>query len=239
MDPDALLTHAEALASALELDMEWKPPEPGYNGYWKASDGTKLIVISARANRAIAFLQNHTGEDSHWTQAARSILQSGGDDQSMETGARGVGEIVRQWIEEVRAGYATPRTADAVGARIVASTDLMDQVRKLVDDRSVHPAAPVVLAAAALEIALRSAVEELSLITPDQQTLNGYMLALKEVGVLNRQDVKDITQIAGVRNDAAHGLFDEISRERAGLLEQQVNLMLSQLPDKVAAAAPA
>ena len=33
----------------------------------------------------------------------------------------------------------------------------------------------------------------------------------------------------------AQSLFDELNRERAGLLEQQVNLLLAQLPDKVAA----
>lgn len=37
--------------------------------------------------------------------------------------------------------------------------------------------------------------------------------------------------MSGVRNAAAHGRFDELSRERAGLLEQQVNLFLRRLAD--------
>ena len=35
--------------------------------------------------------------------------------------------------------------------------------------------------------------------------------------------------MAGVRNAAAHGDFEELSRERSGLLEQQVNLFLRRL----------
>lgn len=235
---DLIVAHAEKLASELELDMDWQRPDVGYNGYWKATDGTKLVLIKARANRAIAFLQQHAGNDSQWTQAARSVLMSDGENQSMETGARGVGEVVRQWTDEVRAGFASPRTVDFFGARTLASTDLMDQVRALLSDRTVHPAAPIVLAGAALEIALRSAVQELAIDDPLQPSLNTYAVALRKAGVLNAQDVKDITQIAGIRNSAAHGTFDEISRERAGLLEQQVNLMLSRLPDKIIAASP-
>lgn len=216
--------------------MHWKPSEAGYRGYWSADDGTKLVLIRARANRCIAFLQEHAGETSQWTIAARAVLQSSGENQSMETGARGVGEVLRQWTDEVRAGFSVPRLVDSFGARSLATTDLMEQVRTLLADLSVHPAAPIVLAGAALEIALRAAVEEIGIEGPGKPSLTSYALVLRESGVLTAQDVKDVTQIAGVRNSAAHGSFDEIGRERAGLLEQQVNILLAHLPDRVAAA---
>ena len=41
--------------------------------------------------------------------------------------------------------------------------------------------------------------------------------------------MKDVEQMAGIRNEAAHGDFDALSRERAGLMEQQVNLFLARL----------
>lgn len=227
--------HAEKLANDLELDMRWHEPEPGYRGYWEASDAQQLTLIRARANRAIAFLQQQTGESSQWTVGARAFMQSNGENQSMESGARGVAEVIRQWIDEVRQGFAVPRLADALGVRALASSDLMDQVRMLVADTSVHPAAPIVLAGAALEMTLRSAVDALDLDAPAEPSLHTYAVVLRENGVLNRQDMKDITQISGLRNSAAHGSFDEISRERAGLLEQQVNLMLAQLPGKLEA----
>lgn len=233
---EAIVAHAEKLANALELDMRWMEPEPGYRGHWAASDGQKLTLIRARANRAIAFLQQHTGEQSEWTMSARVVLQSNGENQSMESGARGVAEILREWIDEVRQGFAAPRLADALGGRTLASTDLMDQVRMLNADSAVHPAAPIVLAGAALELTLRSAVEALQIGVPAEPSLHAYAVLLRSAGVLNKQDMKDVTQIGGVRNSSAHGSFEEISRERAGLLEQQVNLLLASLPDKLDAA---
>jgi hypothetical protein len=35
--------------------------------------------------------------------------------------------------------------------------------------------------------------------------------------------------MAGVRNEANHGRFDELTRARSGLLEQQVNMFLGRL----------
>ena len=52
---------------------------------------------------------------------------------------------------------------------------------------------------------------------------------MRTAGVLNAQDMKDVEQMGGIRNAAAHGEFDELSRERAGLMEQQVKLFLAWL----------
>ncbi len=38
--------------------------------------------------------------------------------------------------------------------------------------------------------------------------------------------------MAGLRNDAAHGNFDDLSPERASLMEQQVNFFLSRLVER-------
>lgn len=85
-------------------------------------------------------------------------------------------------------------------------------------------------------MSLRAAAEVLELDPPEKPSLQTYATLLRDASVLTKQDMKDITQIGGVRNAAAHGSFDEISRERAGLMEQQVNLLLSQLPEKLGAA---
>jgi ParB-like chromosome segregation protein Spo0J len=113
--------------------------------------------------------------------------------------------------------------------RAVASTDLMEQVRALAEDKGVHPAAPIVLAGAALEIALRSAVDELHLTLAERPSLTAYARRLRKEGVLSAQDMKDVEQMAGVRNSAAHGNFDELNPARAGLMEQQVNFFLARL----------
>ena len=56
--------------------------------------------------------------------------------------------------------------------------------------------------------------------------IENYSKALRKIDVLSRQDGKDLTAMAGVRNAAAHGHFDEISIEQARLMAQQVNLFL-------------
>jgi hypothetical protein len=105
----------------------------------------------------------------------------------------------------------------------------MEQVRVLASDRSVHAAAPIVLAGAALEVALRSAVDELQLVLTERPSITAYARRLRTEGILTAQDVKDVEQMAGVRNSAAHGEFDVLSPERAGLMEQQVNFFLARL----------
>jgi hypothetical protein len=140
-----------------------------------------------------------------------------------------LGDVLRAWADAVKAGIVVPRQVEAQGARAVASTELMEQVRVLAEDTSVHPAAPIVLAGAALEVALRSAVDELQLALTERPSITAYARRLRQEGVLSVQAVKDVEQMAGIRNSAAHGQFDELSRERAGLMEQQVNFFLAQL----------
>lgn len=61
-----------------------------------------------------------------------------------------------------------------------------------------------------------------------QPGINTYASALAKADHLTKQNAKDITSWAGIRNDAAHGDFDALSRERAGLMIQGVNLFLRQ-----------
>jgi hypothetical protein len=151
------------------------------------------------------------------------------DEEGLGNGSRGLADILRTWADAVTSGMLVPRQVEAHGARIVASTDLMEQVGILAADKNVHPAAPIVLAGAALETALRSAVEERQLSLTEKPSITAYARLLRKEKVLSSQDMKDVEQMAGVRNSAAHGEFDVLSRERAGLMEQQVNLFLSRL----------
>lgn len=209
--------------------MHWKQGDAGYGGYWQADRPELKSVIRARATSALDFLQRFAGSDSQWSRRAQQVFDGHGDRESMESGARAIADILREWAHQVVGGTYVPRLVEAQGARVIASTDLMDQVRVLVDDKSIHPAAPIVLAGAALEVALRSATEELGLELTERPSITAYARLLRSEAVLSAQDVKDVEQMAGVRNTAAHGEFDALSRERSGLLEQQVNLFLRRL----------
>jgi len=225
---EELVAWAEAHAESLERGMTWVQADVGSGGYWEA-DAEAKGQVRARATAALDFLERVTGVDSRWSQDARFVLNNKGEQQSMETGVRGIAEVITEWVEQIRGGQLQPRMIEVTGMREVASTDLMEQVRVLNSDASVAPAAPIVLAGAALEMALRSAVEELGGRTSGRPGISSYAKTLRAAELLTRQDMKDIEQMAGLRNEAAHGHHDGLSTERAGLMEQQVNIFLRRL----------
>ena len=228
---EQLLQWAEVHTEELAREMKWV--RAGSRGYWEATTHEAKDRIRARAAAALAFLERSTGTESRWSQTARDVFDNHGDKQSMESGARAIGAVISEWVGGVRSGQVTPRMVETLGMRAVASTDLLEQVRTLNADQTVIPAAPIVLAGAALEIALRSAVEELSLTSPTKPSISTYAETLRSDDVLNKQDMKDVVQMAGLRNQAAHDEHEELSHERSGLMEQQVSLFLGKLEQAV------
>jgi hypothetical protein len=136
-------------------------------------------------------------------------------------------DLLEDWVRYVEAGMAN-KISPAAHARVEAATDLMDQVKQLLDDRTIHVAAPIVLAGAALEEMLRSLAITHQVVLPDRPGINAYATALRTVDVLTAQEVKEVTAWAGLRNDAAHGRFDDLSRDRALVMADGVNLFLSR-----------
>jgi hypothetical protein len=224
-----LVDWANKYAADLELDMEWTQQGAFRSGYWQAESPSDLPKIRARAIAALNFLEQFSGSDSQWAIRGRQVFDNNGENQSMESGARALGAVLRVWADAVSKGIVAPLQAEAQGVRAVASTDIMEQVRVLVEDKGVYPASPIMLAGAALEVALRSAVAELKLELKERPSIGAYARCLRQAKFISAQDMKDVDQMAGVRNSAAHGEFDELSRERAGLMEQQVNLFLTKL----------
>jgi hypothetical protein len=80
-------------------------------------------------------------------------------------------------------------------------------------------------------MALRAVVDARGLTQPSKPGLSAYATLLRSESLITVQDLKDLEQCAGVRNAAAHGNFDTLSPERAGLMEQQTNLLLRRLTD--------
>jgi hypothetical protein len=232
INQEKVLCYARLQADNLEKDMRWQTGEFGGGGWWTA-DEDKKTEIHARAVAALEFLRQYAGSDSHWCQRAFGMYESKGDNVSMEAGARHVGALLRAWADQVEAGIT-----EVIGARAWAevgtvSTDMMTQVRRLVEDRESHPAAAIILCGAALETSLRATVHAKNLVLPEKQrpSLNAYSQLLRSEGLFSAQDVKDCDQCGGLRNLAAHGHFEDLSRERAGLMEQQTNLLLRRLSD--------
>ncbi|SCD93689.1 hypothetical protein GA0115239_112526, partial [Streptomyces sp. BpilaLS-43] len=155
-----VLSYARALAEALQESLVWTPGRNGDGrGWWKMPDQRQLPTLMANAFAGMEFLRQYAGPDSFWTLRAVEVYQSKGDNQSTESGARAVGDVLLTWVRQVEAGVS-----EIVGARAwsevgLISTDMMGQVRRLLDDKQTHPAAAIVLCGAALESALRALIE--------------------------------------------------------------------------------
>lgn len=142
-----------------------------------------------------------------------------------------IGHSLVGWIDFVERGLADmPVEAQH---RQMAATDLMEQVETLLADKRVVPAAPVMLAGAALEELLRSMVDVSGLKPRGKPGINTYASALRAEDALTAQELKDIVSWAGLRNAAAHGEFGGIELPNARLMAQGVNLFMQKhaLPD--------
>lgn len=225
---EELAARARRYAEDVRLDMRYQP-DTGFGECWLPSDSKAIGKIRARATAALDFLRVYAGEESQWLKRAQGVYDENESHDSAANGAHQIGDVLEAWADSVEEGFTSIVGAEALAIRAVVGTDLMEQVRVLNEDKTVTPAAPMVLAGAALEIALRGAVEEARLTVTGAGSINAYATALRSVDLITKQDKKDIDAMAGLRNAAAHGEHEDLSRERAGMMEQQVNLLLSKL----------
>jgi hypothetical protein len=112
--------------------------------------------------------------------------------------------------------------------RVDAATDLTEQVQLLLDEPEVHPAAPVVLAGAALEEFLRSRVVATGTTISGTPGIDTYASALQAAGDLSSTELNAITAWAGQRNEAAHGRFENLSKQRAQIMVDGINLFMQK-----------
>lgn len=137
--------------------------------------------------------------------------------------------VLDSFIEYLGAGLATGISPQRK-AQIDVVSDFLDQSLKILESHSFHPAAAAVLIGAALEEFLRTWVEDKGLsIGNAKPGIDAYTKVLRSQDLIDKQDVKDITAWAGIRNEAAHGEWDKVNdRSRIRLMLDGVNLFLRQ-----------
>ena len=137
--------------------------------------------------------------------------------------------IVHSFTEYLRAGLATGVSPERQ-AQLDVVSDLLGQANSLLEDAKYHPAAAAILIGACLEEFLRTWVDAESLsIGKSKPGIDAYSKALRGAELISKQDMKDITSWAGVRNHAAHGEWEQVSdRNRIGLALEGVNLFMRQ-----------
>jgi hypothetical protein len=141
--------------------------------------------------------------------------------------ARVIAEVLSSFIAHLEAGLVSGISPKRQAELDVVS-DFLAQAHQLLESSKVHPAAPAVLIGATLEEFLRTWVEDAGLTLGGKNpSLDSYTKTLREVELITKQDVKDITAWAGIRNHAAHGEWQELGdRQRIRLMLDGVNLFM-------------
>lgn len=107
-------------------------------------------------------------------------------------------------------------------------SDFMEQAIYLASDKKFHPAAAGILMGAALEEFLKKLLEENNIdVDGVKLTIDPIKSKLYAEKLITKQDLKDITSWAGIRNEATHGNFDEVNdRKRILNAIEGVNLFM-------------
>ncbi len=161
-----------------------------------------------------AFLKTITREEKHDRYSALNIK-----DLTAKT--------LSAFSDYVQSGLAE-EISPARKAQLDVVSDLLDQANSLLENPKVHPAAPAVLIGAVLEEFLRTWIEEAGLTWGDRKPgIDTYVQVLRESDRIAKQDAKDITAWAGIRNHAAHGEWADVeSRGHIKLMLEGVNLFM-------------
>lgn len=136
-------------------------------------------------------------------------------------------EFLRAFINQIENGIVGDISVERK-AQLDVVSDFLEQAQNLLQTRGIHPAAPTVLIGASLEEFLRNWIEDTDLKLGNRKpSLENYGSLLRENNLITKQDKKDITSWGGLRNDAAHGNWDEVDdKNKISLMLQGVNLFM-------------
>ena len=180
-----------------------------------------------RANALLAeakeFLRIYAGPDSKFLSGLEVVESWSYSSESAE----GAAEVLKAFAKFVDNGFVTGISIKRK-VQIDVVSDFLEQALRLLDDKSVHAAVPAIIAGASLEEFLRTWVEAEDLSLGNRKPgINSFAMALHAKGVITKQDMKDITSWAGLRNHAAHGEWDKVAnKEYVRLALEGINLFM-------------
>ena len=178
-----------------------------------APDGVKAQVCE--------FLRLYAGPKSAFYKAA-SEAEGWGEAQGATLAA-----VLDNFIAFVRAGLHAEISPER-RAQLDIVSDFLGQAQALLGEKGIHPAAPAVLAGAALEEFLRTWAEAQNLSLGSRKpSIDAYAGTLREAELIDKQDAKDIASWAGLRNYAAHGDWDQVAdKNRVAIMIEGINLFM-------------
>lgn len=186
-----------------------------------AAAGQSFPKLNGVKAQVAEFLRQTAGPKSSFVTLAQN---AGGSTDYMAANLNAALENFKAYIEAGLHGALSPERQ----AQLDVVSDFLEQAQHLLNGKGVHPAAPIVLIGATLEEFLRGWVESASLSLGQRKpSLDSYGQVLLAESLITKQDMKDITAWAGLRNHAAHGEWSEVSdKQRAAIMLDGVNLFL-------------
>jgi hypothetical protein len=184
-------------------------------------DRTEVMYSRKKGAKAevVEFLRIIAGPKSAFYQNANSRLSTSDYDTLVS--------LLEAFRDFVAAGLLEAVSPER-RAQLDVVNDFMEQSNELLHAKDVHPAAAAMVIGATLEEFLRTRVDQDALSLGSRKpSIQAYAELLRDQGVLDKQDMKDITAWAGLRNHAAHGEWDQVKdRDRVRLMLEGVNLFL-------------
>lgn len=141
--------------------------------------------------------------------------------------AETVRAILQSFLDHIESGLHQGISPERK-AQLDVVSDFLDMAHSLLETKGVHPATAAVLIGATLEEFLRTWVDTEGLSLAGRKPgLEAYSQVLRDTNLITKQDGKDITSWAGIRNHAAHGEWGEVSdKGRITLMMEGVNLFM-------------
>jgi hypothetical protein len=173
--------------------------------------------------KTIQFIRTYLGTKNEFYRALDNRVRHG---STSETHAYRAKEVLDAVIEFYGGGLSVENTVIyRIQGEVVS--DMLEQSGSMLNHKDVHPAASIILCGAALEEFLRLLCTRYAFDVSEKPTIDTYTKKLREEDKIEKQDAKDITSWAGLRNDAAHGHFEKVNdRQRAALMIEGVNLFM-------------
>ena len=176
-------------------------------------------------SEALEFLRDYAGPKSSFYEMLEKISLTKSAAYTDYTDS--VKAVMRGFLNYLHAGlYKGTSVKREIQLEVV--TDFIEQAQLLLNDNAVHPATPTMIIGASLEEFLRNWVDNEGLTIGNKKPgIDAYATTLREKNLITKQDVKDITSWAGLRNYAAHGEWNFVDNlKRISIMLEGVNLFM-------------
>ena len=174
--------------------------------------------------QAREFLKTYAGKDN---QFLKLLLEVDPSKNSIDSVKYRTKSVLTSFIEYVENDLLRAISLERE-IQLETVSDYLDQANTLLNDTKVHPAAAAVIIGASLEEFLRTWLEEENVdLFEIKNSIDSYCKELQKLNLLSKQDIKDIISWGGIRNDAAHGHWENVAdRQRIRIMLEAVNLFI-------------